>query len=71
MLFDPHDGAAGIEKAMDELCRRASAAVAEGYALLVLSDRGVDADHAPIPASSSPPACTTTSCARAPAPDAP
>ena len=48
-LFDPHDGAAGLEEAMDALCRRASAAVADGCALLVLSDRGVDADHAPIP----------------------
>ena len=49
-LFDPNDGEGGIAKAMDELCRRASAAVAEGCALLVLSDRGVDADHAAIPA---------------------
>ncbi len=48
-LFDPHDGAAGIEETMDELCRQASAAVADGCALLVLSDRGVDADHAAIP----------------------
>ncbi len=48
-LFDPRE-AGGIAKAMDELCRRASAAVAEGCAILVLSDRGVDADRAPIPA---------------------
>ena len=34
---------------MDELCARASAAVEEGYTLLVLSDRGVDETHAPIP----------------------
>ena len=49
-LFDPHEGAGGVEKAMDALCRRAGAAVAEGHALLVLSDRGVDAGHAAIPA---------------------
>ena len=49
-LFDPRDPEGGIAKAMDGLCRRASAAVADGYALLVLSDRGVDADHAAIPA---------------------
>ena len=48
-LFDPN-GEGGIAEAMDELCRRASAAVADGYALLVLSDRGVDADQAAIPA---------------------
>ncbi len=49
-LFDPREGSGGIAGAMDELCRRASAAVADGCAVLVLSDRGVDADHAPIPA---------------------
>ena len=48
-LFDPN-GEGGIAEAMDELCRQASAAVADGYALLVLSDRGVDADHVAIPA---------------------
>ena len=32
-----------------ELCRKASAAVAAGYGILILSDRGVDATHAPIP----------------------
>ena len=50
MLFDPRDGAAGLERAMDDLRRAASAAVAEGATLLVLSDRGVDAGHAPVPA---------------------
>ncbi|MDG2124894.1 MAG: glutamate synthase central domain-containing protein, partial [Verrucomicrobiales bacterium] len=34
---------------MDELCRRATAEVADGTAILVLSDRGVDARHAPVP----------------------
>ncbi len=49
-LFDPREGSGAIAKAMDELCRRASAAVADGCVILVLSDRGVDAGHAPIPA---------------------
>ena len=49
MLFGVGGGAAGLERAMDELCRQASEAVEAGYALLVLSDRGVDAEHAPIP----------------------
>ena len=49
MLFSPTDGADGLERAMEELCRRASAAVASGHTLLVLSDRGVDERHAPIP----------------------
>ena len=32
-----------------QLCRRASLAIKSGYTLLILSDRGVDADYAPIP----------------------
>ena len=49
MVFDVDGGASGLEHAMEELCRQASAAVEAGYAFLVLSDRGVDAEHAPIP----------------------
>ena len=49
MLFDPEEGAAGLEHAMDELCRQASAAVAAGHTLIVLSDRGVDRTRAPVP----------------------
>ena len=50
MLFDPRAGAAGLETALEELCRAASEAVAGGATLLVLSDRGVDREHAPVPA---------------------
>ena len=50
MLFSPADGAAGLERAMATLCRRASEAVADGHSLIALSDRGVDRDHAPVPA---------------------
>ena len=32
-----------------QLCRRASLAIKTGYTLLILSDRGVDEDYAPIP----------------------
>ena len=49
MLFDAGGGASGLERAIDALCRQASDAVEAGYAFLVLSDRGVDAEHAPIP----------------------
>ena len=48
-LFRPEEGPGAIERAMDALCRRASAAVHDGRTLLVLSDRGVDREHAPIP----------------------
>ncbi|HUE86880.1 MAG TPA: glutamate synthase large subunit, partial [Vicinamibacterales bacterium] len=51
LLYDPADDGPGLERAMEELCRRASAAVAAGYGILILSDRGVDAKHAPIPSA--------------------
>ena len=48
-LFRAADGEAGLKSALDELGRRASLAVRNGYTLLILSDRGVDKDYAPIP----------------------
>src|SRR5580692_4100385 len=48
-LFRPSEGEAGLKRALDELCKRASRAVKAGYSLLILSDRGVDGDYAPIP----------------------
>ncbi len=38
-----------LERAVDELCRRASQAVAAGCGVLILSDRGMNAELAPIP----------------------
>src|SRR5579871_645316 len=48
-LFRASEGEEGLRRALDELCRRASHAVKAGYSLLILSDRGVDKDYAPIP----------------------
>src|SRR5206468_4013446 len=48
-LFRAEDGEKGLERALDQLCRRASLAIQSGYTLLILSDRGVDQDYAPIP----------------------
>ena len=48
-LFRAADGDMGLKFALDELCRRASLSVKSGYSLLILSDRGVDKDYAPIP----------------------
>jgi glutamate synthase (NADPH/NADH) large chain len=48
-LFRANEGEAGLKRALDELCRRASLSVKAGYSLLILSDRGVDKDYAPIP----------------------
>jgi glutamate synthase (NADPH) large chain len=49
MLFKTADGEAGLGKALDELCRQAAEAVKKGASILVLSDRGVDEHHVPIP----------------------
>jgi glutamate synthase domain-containing protein 2/glutamate synthase domain-containing protein 3 len=49
MLFAVEDGAKGLERALTQLCRRASLAIQSGYTLLILSDRGVDEEYAPIP----------------------
>src|SRR6202045_1034334 len=48
-LFRASEGEAGLKRALEELCQRASLAVKAGYSLMILSDRGVDKDYAPIP----------------------
>ncbi len=48
-LFRADGGEQELEKAVDGLCRRASIAIRNGYTLLILSDRGVDSEYAPIP----------------------
>ncbi|HWE35512.1 MAG TPA: glutamate synthase large subunit [Isosphaeraceae bacterium] len=47
--FPAAEGAAGLERALDDLFGKAVAAIADGAAFIILSDRGVDRDHAPIP----------------------
>ena len=49
MLFAVEEGERGLERALGQLCRRASLAIQSGYTLLILSDRGLDRDYAPIP----------------------
>src|SRR6266852_5987938 len=48
-LFRVADGEKGLRAALDNLCREASKAIADGYTIIVLSDRGVNAEWAPIP----------------------
>ncbi|MFQ5829642.1 MAG: glutamate synthase large subunit [Candidatus Methylomirabilia bacterium] len=50
MLFPVAEGGAGLARALEELCLRGSQAIAEGSSFIILSDRGVDKDLAPIPA---------------------
>jgi len=49
MLFRVAGGEKELERALDGLCRSASLAIKSGYTLLILSDRGVDPEYAPIP----------------------
>ena len=48
-LFRAADGEAGLRHSLEDLSNRAAHAVASGYTLLILSDRGVDPTYAPIP----------------------
>jgi glutamate synthase (NADPH/NADH) large chain len=49
MLFRVGGGEKELERALDALCRSASLAIKSGYNVLILSDRGVDKEYAPIP----------------------
>jgi glutamate synthase domain-containing protein 2/glutamate synthase domain-containing protein 1/glutamate synthase domain-containing protein 3 len=48
-LYRVDGGEAELERALTSLCKRASLAIKGGYSLLILSDRGVDFESAPIP----------------------
>jgi glutamate synthase domain-containing protein 2/glutamate synthase domain-containing protein 1/glutamate synthase domain-containing protein 3 len=48
-LFKVAEGGEGLRAALDALCWRAEQAVREGVNLIILSDRGVGPDLAPIP----------------------
>src|SRR5438093_1620940 len=49
ILFPKRSGGAGLRAALDDLCARASRAVGDGCTAPLLSDRGVDDGHVPIP----------------------
>ena len=50
ILFNPALGLDGLKVALDELCQQAEELAKTDANILVLSDRGVDKDHAAIPA---------------------
>src|SRR5258705_1175432 len=50
ILFNAEEGAKGLETAMEKLFASADRAIHDSVNILVLSDRGMDASHAPIPA---------------------
>ncbi|HEY6908502.1 MAG TPA: glutamate synthase large subunit, partial [Myxococcales bacterium] len=49
-LFNPKGDGAALRSALEDLRWKASECIAEGFNLLVISDRGHDAEMAPIPA---------------------
>ncbi|HSY20177.1 MAG TPA: glutamate synthase large subunit [Candidatus Acidoferrales bacterium] len=50
ILFKAADGAEGLEKALEKLFNAADEAIRDGANILILSDRGVSPELAPIPA---------------------
>jgi glutamate synthase (NADPH) large chain len=49
MFYRVDDGERGLRDALDHLCSQASRALEDGYTIIVLSDRGVNPEWAPIP----------------------
>ncbi|HEY2991836.1 MAG TPA: glutamate synthase large subunit [Methylomirabilota bacterium] len=49
MLYPVASGAAGLERALEQLQRAASAAIADGANIVILSDRGLTREQAAIP----------------------
>jgi len=50
ILFEVSKGKAGLEEALAKICKQAEQSVIDGVNYIVLSDKGVDATHAAIPA---------------------
>jgi glutamate synthase (NADPH) large chain len=50
ITFFVQNGKVGtLERALEKICQYAADAVEDGYEIILLSDRGIDSDHAPIP----------------------
>ena len=48
-LMEQKDGADGLAKALESLCKQAEESINAGSTILILSDRGIDSERAPIP----------------------
>ncbi len=48
-LFRASGGELELQRALDFICRRAEQSIRDGYRILILSDRGLDKEYAPIP----------------------
>lgn len=49
ILFPVSNGPKGLEQALEQLCRQSTQAIKSGYNFIILSDRGVSPEWAPIP----------------------
>jgi glutamate synthase (NADPH/NADH) large chain len=49
MTFRASEDAGVMKKALERICQYAEDAVDDGYSIILLTDRGVDSSHAPIP----------------------
>jgi glutamate synthase (ferredoxin) len=50
ILFNPKEGVSNLEARMEQICQQADQAIKDGVSILILSDRRVNSDQAPIPA---------------------
>ena len=48
-LFPVGESEGSLERGLEDLCTKASMAVAGGYSIIIISDRGASAEQAPIP----------------------
>lgn len=49
ILFKGDGKEGALERGLEKICNYAADAVEDGYEIILLSDRGVDSDHAPVP----------------------
>jgi glutamate synthase (ferredoxin) len=45
ILFNPKSGAEGLDAALQTLCQKADEAIADGYNIIILSDRGINQEN--------------------------
>ncbi|TRU11506.1 MAG: glutamate synthase large subunit [Microcystis sp. Msp_OC_L_20101000_S702] len=49
ILFDPTSGVEGMRGTIEAICQEVDEAILAGASIIILSDRGIDKNHAPIP----------------------
>ena len=49
IYFNASEGGKGLDRALDRICRYAEDAIEDDFEIIILSDRAIDSDHAPIP----------------------